>query len=138
MEALLRDLHAQARYSADKGHAEAQRAAVARELQQLRAWQRHEAVQPLGPTRPSSTSEARHAALTFVGVFPGVMPTELPRRTFPKWVLPALTAAMLPVAASEAEVGLALAAILASPNAARRRVSYFNAVTLEGLSLIHI
>ena len=42
------------------------------------------------------------------------------------WALPALTAAMLPVASSAEEVGLAHATVLASHNAGRRRVSYLN------------
>ena len=47
-------------------------------------------------------------------------------------MLPLLTLAMLPVASSAAEAGLSHAALLASPNAGKRRVSYFNAATLEG------
>ena len=46
-------------------------------------------------------------------------------------MMPALTLAMLPIASSEAEAGLAHATVLASPNAGRRRVSYFNHL-LEG------
>ena len=46
-------------------------------------------------------------------------------------MLPLLKLAMLPVASSEAETGLAAATVLASPNAARRRPSYFNFM-LEG------
>ena len=74
---------------------------------------------------------ARHPSLTFVGMFPGVLPTELASSILPSWALPALTAAMLPVASSAEEVGLAHATVLASPNAGRRRVSYFNHL-LEG------
>jgi len=74
---------------------------------------------------------ARHPALGFVGMFPGVLPTELATSTFPGWALPALTAAMLPVASSPEEVGLAHATVLASTNAGRRRASYFNHL-LEG------
>ena len=61
-----------------------------------------------------------HPALGFVGMFPGVLPTELATSTFPGWALPALTAAMLPVASSPEEVGLAHATVLA--------VLYFPAV----------
>ena len=74
---------------------------------------------------------ARHPSLSFVGMFPGILPTDLASSTFPRWALPAVTAAMLPVASSTAEVGLAHATVLASPNVGRRRVSYFNHL-LEG------
>ena len=73
----------------------------------------------------------RHPSLTLVGMFPGIVPTELPLCTFPSWMMPALTAAMLPIASSEADAGLAHATVLASPNIARKRVSYFNYM-LEG------
>ena len=76
-------------------------------------------------------ASARHPSLSFVGMFPGVFPTELPSSTFPAWALPVLTAAMLPVASSAAEIGLAHATVLASPNAGCRRVTYFNHL-LEG------
>ena len=74
---------------------------------------------------------ARHPALGFGGMVPGVLPTELATSTFPGWALPALTAAMLPVASRPEEVGLAHATVLASTNAGRRRASYFNHL-LEG------
>ena len=75
---------------------------------------------------------ARHPSLTLVGMFPGIVAsTQLPLCTFPSWMMPALTAAMLPVASSDADAGLAHATVLASPNVARKRVSYFNYM-LEG------
>lgn len=74
---------------------------------------------------------ARHPSLTLVGMFPGIVPTELPLCTFPSWMMPVLTAAMLPIASSEVDAGLAHATVLTSPNVARRRVSYFNFM-LEG------
>ena len=91
------------------------------------------ALMPVGVAADAWLQDAarRHPSLSFVGMFPGVLPTELASSTFPSWALPALTAAMLPVASSAEEVGLAHATVLASPNAGRRRVSYFNHL-LEG------
>lgn len=91
------------------------------------------ALLPVGVAADAWLQDAavRHPSLTFVGMFPGVLPTELASSTFPSWALPALTAAMLPVASTAEEVGLAHATVLASPNAGRRRVSYFNHL-LEG------
>jgi NAD(P)-dependent dehydrogenase (short-subunit alcohol dehydrogenase family) len=68
----------------------------------------------------------RHPSLRFIGMFPGVVVTDLPLATFPAWAVEALHLLMLPVASSAAETGLAHATVLASPNALRRRTSYFN------------
>lgn len=73
----------------------------------------------------------QHPGITFVGMFPGIVVTDLPASTFPAWMLPVLHAVMGPIAITEEESGAAHVAVLTSPNVAVRPVTYFNYL-LEG------
>jgi len=69
--------------------------------------------------------------LHLVGMFPGIVSTELPAAIFPLWLMPFVRAAMWPIARSEVQAGRAHVAVLISHNAAKKPVSYFNHL-LEG------
>lgn len=73
----------------------------------------------------------RFPGITFVGMFPGVVSTDLAQSSFPKWAMPFIRASMWPFAISEEESGLAHVTILTSSIVARHGVSFFNHL-LEG------
>ena len=66
-----------------------------------------------------------------MGTFPGLLVTDLMSSTFPGWLVPVLKALQTPVSDSDEACGLKHATILASPNAGRKRVSYWAAPRLE-------
>eukprot|EP00927_Polykrikos_kofoidii_P022147 TRINITY_DN20734_c0_g1_i1.p1 TRINITY_DN20734_c0_g1~~TRINITY_DN20734_c0_g1_i1.p1 ORF type:complete len:366 (-),score=54.71 TRINITY_DN20734_c0_g1_i1:131-1228(-) len=83
----------------------------------------------MGDTWMQTMSAAQEANVTFIGTMPGIVATDLVKtsKTFPWWIRPVLSGAMRLVAMSPEQCGLLHATILASPNAARRPVTYFNA-----------
>lgn len=66
-----------------------------------------------------------------MGTFPGLLVTDLMSSTFPAWLVPLLKLLQTPVSDSDETCGLLHATILASPNAGRKRVSYWAAPRLE-------
>ena len=66
-----------------------------------------------------------------MGTFPGLLVTDLMSSTFPAWLVPLLKLMQAPVSDSDETCGLLHATILASPNAGRKRVSYWAAPRLE-------
>ena len=73
----------------------------------------------------------RYPDVRFIGMFPGIVSTDLPQSTFPTWIMPILRAGVWPIAVSEEESGLAHVTVLASQNVGRHAVSFFNHL-LEG------
>mmetsp|Transcript_150659 Transcript_150659/g.484338 ORF Transcript_150659/g.484338 Transcript_150659/m.484338 type:complete len:351 (+) Transcript_150659:72-1124(+) len=73
----------------------------------------------------------RMPELVFVGMFPGIVSTDLPRTSFPGWMMPVLGALMWPIAISEERSGLVHVGVLTSSNVLKRPVSFFNHL-LEG------
>lgn len=75
-----------------------------------------------------------HPGVTFIGTFPGVVSTDLVRtsKTFPSCLRPILAWCQKLVALSPVQCGRLHLQILASPNVGVGRVSYFNALRLEG------
>lgn len=74
---------------------------------------------------------SKRSDFSFVGMFPGLVSTDLAQSSFPAWMMPVLKAAMWPVAMSEEESGSAHVIVLTSSNVGRHRVSFFNHL-LEG------
>lgn len=72
-----------------------------------------------------------HPAVHFIGMFPGLIRTEVMLTAFPEWLARLLSVFMIPVALSEEECGDIHANVLSSPNAEQKQVSYFNHL-LEG------
>jgi NAD(P)-dependent dehydrogenase (short-subunit alcohol dehydrogenase family) len=69
--------------------------------------------------------------LTFMSTFPGLLVTDLPSATLPRWVMPLYQLAMAPVADTDEIMGTNHASILASTSATKRSVSYWAAPLLE-------
>lgn len=76
----------------------------------------------------------RHPGISFIGTFPGIVGTDLVRtsKTFPSCLRPVLQFGQKLIALSPEECGMLHVQILASPNASRRQVAYFNVMRLEG------
>jgi NAD(P)-dependent dehydrogenase (short-subunit alcohol dehydrogenase family) len=68
-----------------------------------------------------------------MGTFPGLLNTDLAASTFPAWGLQVFKFLAAPMCDSEETCGLNHASILASPNAGRKRVSYWFAPRLEAV-----
>ncbi|KAJ8602494.1 hypothetical protein CTAYLR_001241 [Chrysophaeum taylorii] len=66
------------------------------------------------------------ARITYVGMFPGVVNTDVMLSTFPAWAVAILHALQRPISISEDETALTHLAVAMSPNCRRRRVSYWN------------
>jgi len=81
----------------------------------------------------SLAAEHVGANVSFIGTWPGLVKTHLIETsdTFPKWIRPFLAWGEGLVAMKPEKSGSLHAAIITSPNAARRPVSYFN-VELQG------
>lgn len=73
----------------------------------------------------------RFPGIKFVGMFPGIVSSDLPSSSFPAWIMPLLKAGMWPIAISEEDSGLAHVTVLTSTNVGRHAVSFFNHL-LEG------
>eukprot|EP01063_Lacrimia_lanifica_P017571 TRINITY_DN24621_c0_g1_i1.p1 TRINITY_DN24621_c0_g1~~TRINITY_DN24621_c0_g1_i1.p1 ORF type:complete len:344 (+),score=89.66 TRINITY_DN24621_c0_g1_i1:52-1083(+) len=75
------------------------------------------------------TASRRYPGVHFIGTHPGFVLTDLTARTFPEWFNDILRAALpyTGLVSTEEEIGTITARILASPNAARRPATYFNA-----------
>lgn len=73
----------------------------------------------------------RFPDVKFVGMFPGIVSSDLYKPSFPKWIIPLLKAALCPIAISEEASGLAHVTVLVSSNVGRHGVSFFNHL-LEG------
>ena len=79
----------------------------------------------------------RYPGLNFVGMFPGVVSSDLVKSSFPAWMIPLLKAGMWPIAISEEQSGLAHVTVLTSLNVGRHGVSFFNHL-LEGREAHHV
>lgn len=66
-----------------------------------------------------------------MGTFPGLLVTDLASSTVPGWLMGPFKLLQAPLSDSDEDCGLKHATILASTNAARRRVSYWAAPRLE-------
>lgn len=73
----------------------------------------------------------RYPGMHFVGMFPGVVMSDLVKSSFPAWMIPLLKAGMWSIAISEEQSGLAHVTVLMSSNVGRHGVSFFNHL-LEG------
>lgn len=86
------------------------------------------ALLPLGVLGDAWLQAAAHAYpnLRFVGTFPGLVVSDLPASTFPRWAVSLLKLAMAPIASTDEETGLAHATILVRAAASVKRVTYWN------------
>uniref|UniRef100_A0A7S4IM21 Uncharacterized protein n=1 Tax=Odontella aurita TaxID=265563 RepID=A0A7S4IM21_9STRA len=80
----------------------------------------------------------RHSDFCFVGMFPGMVATDLTYASFPSWMAPILRGTMWLTALSETESRLAHAIILTSENVNRRGTAVFYNHLLEGRKAHHV
>ncbi len=87
------------------------------------------------------TLPAKHPKLSMraIGFHPGLVPTEVMRPSFPRWLGPLIKYLLhlVPFASSEASAGLAATQVLLSFNAQKRPTTYFNHM-LEGRRAIEL
>lgn len=68
----------------------------------------------------------RFADYKFVGMFPGLVATDVASVSFPKWIVPLIRAQHWLVSMSEEESGLIHVTVMCSDNVSRHRVSFYN------------
>ena len=73
-----------------------------------------------------AAAPSRYPGVAFVGVFPGVVLTDVFASTFPAWALPWLKALLKPIAITDLESGEAHVAVAASGKLPTDRATFFN------------
>ena len=68
----------------------------------------------------------RFPDVKFVGMFPGIVSSDLYKSSFPRWIMPLIRAALWPIAISEEASGLAHVTVLVSTSVGRHGVTFFN------------
>jgi len=64
--------------------------------------------------------------IRFVGMFPGLVFTDVATTSFPKWMAPFLRAKLWLISHTEEEAGLSHITVITSENVGRKQVSFFN------------